>query len=114
MGLVKGIILTVAVLTSTVLIGCEAMTGRPPPPETPMSQPTGVETPQDAALGKAVKERLLAEKAVNISRVIVETRKGTVYLSGLVPSLSARERAVKIAWEATGVQAVVNHLQIGE
>jgi len=79
-----------------------------------MSQPTGVETPQDAALGKAVKERLLAEKAVNISRVIVETRKGTVYLSGLVPSLSARERAVKIAWEATGVQAVVNHLQIGE
>ena len=114
MGIVKGISLTVAALTSTVLIGCEALTGRPPPPETPMSQPTGVETPQDAALGKTVKERLLAEKAVNLSRVIVETRKGTVYLSGLVPSLDARERALKIAWQVTGVQVVENHLQIGE
>jgi hypothetical protein len=114
MGIVKGIILAVMALTSTVLTGCDAMTGRPPPPETPLSQPTGVETPQDAALGKAVKEKLLAEKSVNLSRVVVETRKGTVYLSGLVPSLGARERALKIAWEVTGVQAVENHLQIGE
>ncbi len=112
MGIVKGTILTVAALTSTVLIGC--MTGKQPPPQPPLSQPTDVETPQDAALGKAVKERLLAEKAVNLSRVIVETRKGTVYLSGLVPSLDARERALKIAWAVTGVQAVVNHLKIGE
>jgi hypothetical protein len=114
MGIVKGIILTVTALTWTVLIGCEAMTTKPPPPEPPLSQPTGVETPQDAALGKAVTERLLAEKAVNLSRVIVETRKGTVYLRGLVPSLDARERALKIAWQVTGVQAVENQLQIGE
>ncbi len=114
MGIFKGIILAVAGLTSAVLIGCESMTARPPPPETPLSRPTGVETPQDAALGKAVKERLLAEKAVNLSRVIVETRKGTVYLTGLVPSLDARERAVKIASQVTGVQVVENQLQIGE
>jgi len=114
MGVVKGIILTVTALTSTILIGCEAMTGKPPPPETPLSQPTGVETPQDAALGKAVKERLLVEKTVNLSRVIVETRKGTVYLRGLVPSLDAQERAVKIVWQVTGVQVVENQLQIGE
>jgi len=114
MGIVKGIILTVAALTSTVLIGCEAMTGKPSPQETPMSQPAGVETPQDATLSKAVKEKLLAEKAVNLSRVIVETRKGTVYLRGLVPSLDARERALKIVWQVTGVQVVENQLQIGE
>jgi len=103
MEIVKGIVLTVAALTSSVLMGCQAMTGKPPPQETPMSQPVGVETPQDAALGKAVKDRLLAEKSVNLSRVIVETRKGTVYLSGLVPSLDAWERAVKIAWQVIGV-----------
>jgi hypothetical protein len=114
MGTVRGIIWTVAALTATVLIGCEAMTGKPPPPQPPLSQPTSVETPQDAALGKTIKERLLAEKTVNLSRVIVETRKGTVYLSGLVPSLDARERAVKIVWQVTGVQALENHLQIGE
>jgi len=79
-----------------------------------MSHPTGVETPQDAALGKAVKERLLAEKSVNLSRVIVETRKGTVYLRGLVASLDAEVRAVKIAWQVTGVQVVENQLQVGE
>ena len=114
MGIVKGITWAAMTLTLPVLIGCETITGRPPPPEPPLSRPTGVETPQDAALSKAVKERLLAEKALNLSRVIVETRTGTVYLSGVVPSLDARERAVKVAWQATGVQAVVNHLQVGE
>jgi osmotically-inducible protein OsmY len=96
------------------LIGCQAMTVKPSPHELPLSPPAGFETPQDAALSKAVKERLLAEKAVNLSRVIVETRKGTVYLSGVVSSLEARERALKIPWQVSGVQSVVNHLQVGE
>ena len=114
MGIVKGITLAVMALTLQALLGCEAMTGKPPPQEPSLSRPTGVETPQDAALSKAVKERLLAEKAVNLSRVIVETNKGTVYLSGVVPSLDAWERAAKISWQVTGVQVVVNHLQVGE
>jgi hypothetical protein len=114
MDIVKGITLAVIMLILPVLIGCEAMTGKRSPPEPPLSRPAGVETPQDAALRKAINERLLAEKAVNLSRVIVETRKGTVYLSGMVQSLDARERAVKISWQVTGVQAVVNHLQVGE
>jgi hypothetical protein len=114
MGIIKGITLTVMTLTLHVLIGCQAMTEKPPPPDPPLSRPTGVETTQDSALSKAVKERLLAERAVNLSRVVVETRKGTIYLSGVVPSLEARERAVKISWQAAGVQTVVNHLQVGE
>jgi osmotically-inducible protein OsmY len=97
-----------------VLMGCQAMTVKPSPDELPLSPPAGVETPQDAALSKTVKDRLLAEKAVNLSRVIVETRKGTVYLSGVVSSLEARERALKIPWQVSGVQSVVNHLQVGE
>ena len=114
MGIIKAIIWTVMTLTLHVLLGCQAMTEKPPPPDPPLSRPTGVETPQDSALSKAVKERLLAERAVNLSRVVVETSKGTIYLSGVVPSLEARERAVKISWQVTGVQTVVNHLQVGE
>jgi hypothetical protein len=29
-----------------------------------------------------------------------------------VPSLEAREHAVKLAWQATGVRTVVNHLVV--
>jgi len=114
MKIVKSITRAVMTLTLPLFIGCQAMTAKPPVLEKPLSQPTGVETPQDAALGKAVRERLLEEKGVDLSRVIVETRKGTVYLSGVVLSLDARERAVTISWRVAGVQTVINHLQVGE
>jgi osmotically-inducible protein OsmY len=42
----------------------------------------------------------------------VETNSGTVYLSGVVPSLAARELALKLAWEVRGVQTVINHLEV--
>jgi osmotically-inducible protein OsmY len=114
MEIVKGIPLAGMALTLLVLIGCQSMTAKPPPQESPLSQPTGIETPQDADLGKAVKASLLAQSAFNLSRVVVETRNGTVYLSGIVSSLEARERATKIAWQVTGVKTVINHLQVGE
>ena len=44
--------------------------------------------------------------------VDVETNGGIVYLSGIVASLDARERAVKLAWEVSGVETVVNHLEV--
>ena len=112
--MVKSITRAVMTLTLSLLIGCQTMTAKPPVEEKPLSRPTGIETSQDAALGQAVRERLLAEKGVDLSRVIVETRKGTVYLSGVVLSLDARERAVTISWRVAGVQTVINHLQVGE
>ncbi len=46
------------------------------------------------------------------TRVDVETKGGIVYLSGIVASLDARERAIKLAWEVSGVETVVNHLEV--
>jgi hypothetical protein len=109
-----GISLTVLALTLPFLLGCQPTTVKPPPAEPPLPRPTGLETPQDMALSKAVREKLLAEKTVNLTRVVVESNKGNVYLSGVVSSLDARERAVKIAWEVKGVAAVTNHLQVGD
>ena len=71
-----------------------------------------IESPEEAAISKAVKARLAAEKTVNLTSVEVETNSGTVYLSGVVPSLAARERALKLAWEVKGVQTVINHLEV--
>jgi osmotically-inducible protein OsmY len=94
---------TVFALTLSVVIGCQAMTGS-----------IRMETPRDAAITPSVKESLTIEKTVNLTPVDVSTSNGTVYLSGVVPSLEARERAVKRAWTVSGVQTVVNHLIVQE
>jgi osmotically-inducible protein OsmY len=71
-----------------------------------------VETPQDEALSKSVRDRLMADKKSDLDSVRVVSNSGTVYLSGTVKSLEAREQAIKIAWEARGVQSVVNRLEV--
>ena len=79
--------------------------------DTTVQIPT-VESAQDQALSKSVRERLLADKKVDLSGVKVVSNNGTVYLSGTVGSLDARQHALKIAWEVRGVQSVVNSLEV--
>ena len=67
---------------------------------------------KDAAISKAVKENFVKDRAVDLTKVNVKTTDGSVDLSGTVPSLEAREHAVKLAWQVAGVQAVVNHLEV--
>lgn len=84
---------------------------QPTVPEAPVQIPSS-ETPQDAALSKSVRDRLLAVKTENLSAIKVVSSSGTVYLSGTVASLNARQEAVKIAWAVPGVQSVVNALEV--
>jgi osmotically-inducible protein OsmY len=70
------------------------------------------ETPQDQALSKSVRDRLLADKKVDLTGVKVVSSAGKVYLSGTVNSLDARQQAIKIAWNAPGVQSVINALEV--
>lgn len=86
--------------------GCQTMRS-----ETTVAIPA-VETPQDQALSKSVQDRLLADKKVDLSGIKVVSNSGTVYLSGVVKSLDARQQAIKIAWEVRGVQSVVNSLKV--
>jgi osmotically-inducible protein OsmY len=88
------------------MFGCQTMTGG-----TTVEIPTE-ETPQDQALSKAVRDRLLADKKVDLTGIKVVSNGGTVYLSGMVTSLDARQQAIKIAWEVRGVQSVVNSLEV--
>ena len=88
------------------VFGCQTMRS-----DTTVEIPT-VETPQDQALSKSVRERLLADKKVDLTGVKVVSNGGTVYLSGIVKSLDARQQAIKIAWEVRGVQSVVNSLEV--
>ena len=79
--------------------------------ETAVKIPTA-ETPQDQALSKSVTDRLLADKKADLTGIKVVSSGGTVYLSGTVKSLEARQQAIKIAWDAPGVQSVVNALEV--
>jgi osmotically-inducible protein OsmY len=88
-------------LTFSLILGCQTIT-----------EMTHVESDKDAAISKAVRETYLKDKAVDLTSVNVKTTEGSVDLSGTVPSLDAREHAIKLAWQVTGVQAVVNHLEI--
>ena len=88
-------------LIFSLLLGCQTIT-----------EMTRIESDKDAAISKAVKENFLKDKAIDLTSVNVKTTDGSVDLSGTVPSLNAREHAIKLAWQVTGVQGVVNHLEI--
>ena len=72
-----------------------------------ISEMTHKESDKDAAISKAVKETFLKDKAVDLTDVNVRTTDGSVDLSGTVPSLEAREHAIKVAWKVAGVQASI-------
>jgi BON domain len=85
----------------SLVLGCQTIT-----------EMTRMESDKDAAISKAVKETFLKDKAVDLTTVNVKTTNGSVDLRGTVPSLEAREHAVKLAWQVAGVQTVVNHLEV--
>ena len=84
-----------------VLSGCRSITGKS----------TGT-TIDDATITAAVKSKLVADKASNLTRVDVDTNNGTVYLNGTVDSPEQKTRAEQLAREAKGVKSVVNNLQV--
>ncbi|HEU5305541.1 MAG TPA: BON domain-containing protein [Gemmatimonadales bacterium] len=66
----------------------------------------------DASITASVKSKLVADTASSLTRVNVDTNNGTVYLNGIVESPEQRTRAEQLAWQAKGVKAVVNNLQV--
>ena len=101
MKFVPRVIAAKLLLIFSLVLGCQTIT-----------EMTRLESDKDAAISKGVKENFLKDKAVDLTDVNVKTTDGSVDLSGTVPSLDAREHAVKLAWQVTGVQAVVNHLEV--
>jgi osmotically-inducible protein OsmY len=98
--------LVAAVSILPFVFGCQMMRS-----EATVEIPTA-ETPQDQALSKSVRDRLLADKKVDLTGVKVVSSGGKVYLSGTVDSLEARQQAIKIAWNAPGVQSVITALEV--
>jgi osmotically-inducible protein OsmY len=98
---VPQVIAAILLVSFSLVLGCQMI-----------SEMTHPESDKDAAISKAVKETFLKDKAVDLTDVNVRTTDGSVELRGTVPSLEAREHAIKLAWKVAGVQAVANHLEV--
>ena len=70
------------------------------------------ETAQAQMLSKSVRDRSLTDEKVDLSGIKVVLNKGTVYLSGTVHSLDARQQAIKRIWGVRRVRSVVNSLEV--
>jgi osmotically-inducible protein OsmY len=84
-----------------VTAGCTSMTGK--------SASTNVD---DASITAQVKSKLAAEKVATLTKVDVDTNRGTVYLTGNVENAGIKARATEIARQVSGVREVVNNLKV--
>ncbi len=66
----------------------------------------------DASITTSVKTKMAADNTATLTRVSVETVRGTVYLTGIVDSIQTKQRAAELAGQVKGVNRVVNNLQI--
>src|SRR5688500_5211223 len=85
----------------TIDRACQSMTGK-----------TAGQNVDDAQITAAVKSKLVADQAANLTRVNVDTNNATVYLNGTVETPEQKVRAEQLAWQAKGVKSVVNNLQV--
>lgn len=97
--MIRGAALLLALLLAAG--GCRSLTGR-----------SAGQWIDDAAITARVKARLAAERAVNLTRIHVDTYESTVYLTGGVPSVEAKRRAEEIARAVPQVALVVNNLHV--
>jgi hyperosmotically inducible protein len=91
----------VLVMVVAVTAGCTSMTGK-----------TAGENVDDASITASVKTKLAAEKVATLTKVDVDTNKGTVYLTGNVENAAIKARATDLARQVAGVREVVNNLKI--
>ncbi len=77
---------------------------------------TGEETPgevtDDSALTAKVKLALAESEATKAHQINVETKASVVHLSGFVNNAASRDAATLVARSVTGVQTVVNQIDV--
>lgn len=68
----------------------------------------------DEGITSMIEASLEANDLVKGRQVEVQTREGSVYLTGVVETEEARREAGRLAWRTEGVRGVTNDLTVGE
>jgi hyperosmotically inducible periplasmic protein len=93
--------LSAVLMIAFCLSSCQAITGE-----------TLGENIDDTTITTSVKSKLAVDKASSLTRVGVDTTRGTVQLTGVVDSQATKNKAAEIAKSVDGVKNVVNNLQV--
>jgi len=93
------ILLTVVPVVS--IVSCTSLTGQ-----------SAGQYADDRTITSRVKAKLVADKAVNLTRIDVDTTNRVVSLNGIVESRDQKARAEQLAMQVSGVREVKNNLQI--
>ena len=93
--------IAIFMLLTVVLAACTSMTGK-----------TAGQNVDDATITSEVKAKLAAEKAATLTKIDVDTDRGTVYLTGTVETAEMRSRAEQVARSVKHVAGVVNNLTV--
>jgi osmotically-inducible protein OsmY len=107
--------LVLILLVSLALTGCTAMMvggGTTAGYPAGKDERTASDVAADAAITSKIKSKHAADSVVSVFDVGVRTYAGTVTLYGSVGSIRARDRAIWLARETDGVQAVNNQILI--
>ena len=67
----------------------------------------------DAAITASISAKLAKDADLSALRIDVDTKDGTVTLSGPAPTQAAKDRASQLAREVEGVKNVTNNLKVG-
>ncbi|MDF0667861.1 MAG: BON domain-containing protein [Nitrospira sp.] len=73
---------------------------------------TDIERLNDDSITANVQGNLAGDNVIDFARVDVETERGTVILSGTVPTSEQKARAEQLARQVRGVKQVTNKLQV--
>lgn len=95
------ILLCLGVAPGLSVVSCTAITGK-----------TAGQNIDDATITAEVKSKLAGEKFSSLTKIDVDTERGTVYLNGTVDSANTKSRCEQLAKQISGVQKVVNNLQV--
>lgn len=93
--------LMMAGVMAGALTACESTTGK-----------TMGQNVSDASISTAVQTKLTGDRVSNFTRVDVDTERGVVQLSGVVPSSEQKSRAEELTRQVNGVRRVNNNLQV--
>jgi hypothetical protein len=106
---------TVMVLSLMILSGCTALVvggGTAGGYQSGKDERTSSVVASDSAITSKIKGKYAADSTVSVFNIGVRTYEGTVFLSGAVDSFVARDQAVKLAKQTSGVTAVNSQIVI--
>jgi hyperosmotically inducible protein len=84
----------------------------PAPVAQPAAKPTEAAVDTDAALVDRIKSQLASDNQVKETSIEVTAKSGVVTLHGIVPTRTAKERALTLARGIDGVTQVVDRIQV--